>query len=187
MKDKQILEYIRILQREKASEHLHEKVHSMVSLLPEKHSGFYFPLFAFRLGIVAMVLILCIVATSGVIVAAQQSRSGTPLYPVKVLMQRVVPAFIQQKQVQGIVAPTPTPTMQAVTPSPTSSVDEQKKEKKNEHVHNEDGGNRMENPIPTWVHEIRKTLEDHQEHQVDKLHNTSDVNKHELNLLEKEH
>ena len=110
MEDKELLQQLKNIRQMKAPERLHTFVHTQRGLLPSKHTGFYFPLVAFRIGFVVAVLLLVVFATGGIVVAATHSSTGTPLYPVKVLIQKVAPAIVKQQEIQGAIAPTFTPT-----------------------------------------------------------------------------
>lgn len=123
MDEKEIMKQLESLQEIKAPKRLHAQLFQQTAFLPEKHNDFYFPLFAFRIGLAFAVVLLCVLATSGIVVAAAHSQKNTPLYPVKVLIQKVAPNFIEQKGVKGESAPTPRPTN---VPTITQSIQEKK-------------------------------------------------------------
>ncbi len=88
---------------------LHDNLLSMTGRLPDKHRGFYFPLFAFQMALVGIVALVLVGLGSGVVLAARGSNPGTPFYRVRQLIQKVVPQIVQEE-------PSPTPT---ITPLPT--------------------------------------------------------------------
>lgn len=97
MKNNEVIHQLQDLHFVHAPKLLHKKVAGMVDLLPEKHHGFYLPLFAFQSAFVLGVVALIVGLGSGVVVAAKESHPGTPFYSVKQLIQKVAPGIIHQE------------------------------------------------------------------------------------------
>lgn len=110
MIDNEFIQKLQDLQYISAPVSLKKKMRGMVVGLPDKHSGFYFPLFTFRLAVVAAVLLVVLAASTGVLLAAKNSNQTEALYPVKLLIHRVAPKLIGDTEVQKKIVPTPTPS-----------------------------------------------------------------------------
>lgn len=126
MKDKTILEQLQNLGSIKASSNLHKKIAAQASFLQPKYRGFYFPLFAFRTGLVLSIVVVLLLIGSGFVWAAKLSSPGTPLYPVKQAIQTIAPQIIHPEKIPTIVPqtnaiPTTIPT-QMISPTPTTKM-----------------------------------------------------------------
>ena len=117
MTEPEIMQQLQDMQYVHASKELHEQIVSTVGELPDKHTGFYFPLVAFRLALVGVLLLLVVGLGSSVVLAAKGSNPGTPLYPVKQLIKKIAPQIIG---LQEATSPTPPPAFPSITPVPHS-------------------------------------------------------------------
>ena len=109
MKDKTLIEALSQLRSVNAPDHVYDNIEHAMQTLPGKPRGFYFPLVAFQLAVGVVVVLLLVGTGSGIVLAAVGSNPGTPLYPVKKVLQRVAPQVVQHFA-QVIPTATPTPT-----------------------------------------------------------------------------
>lgn len=116
---------LQTLQEIKAPEGLKKRIHGMAADLPPKHRGLYFPLVAFQMAIVAVVLFVLIGLGSGVVVAAKGSHPGSPLYPVRQIIEKVPAPFVRPT-----VTATPTPVRPSATPTVTPNEEKKSNEGK---------------------------------------------------------
>ncbi len=124
MKDKIILEHLQNLGSIKASNSLHKKIATQSAFLQPKYRGFYFPLFAFRTGLILSVLVVLLLAGSGLVWAAKLSNPGTPLYPIKQAIQTIAPQLIHENVIPTIIPQSqniPTSIPQPTNPAPTKT------------------------------------------------------------------
>lgn len=126
MEDKQLIEELNSLHRIKASVSLHQKIYVWADRLPEKHRGFYYPLAAFRMGVTFAVLVILVLTTSGVFVAASHSEKGSILYPVKQVLQQT-PLLPKSTPTPKLITPTPKPP--TVTPEDENNKEINKEKK----------------------------------------------------------
>lgn len=89
MTEKELRTQLEYLQQLKAPKSVHKFVEAKTVNLSEKRGGWYFPLVMFRVGFAIAVLLLFVLATSGVVVAAVQSTPGSMLYPVKQVIRHL--------------------------------------------------------------------------------------------------
>lgn len=112
-----------------ASERLHERIQTMAGDLPISERLPVFPLF-YAARIVLAVLLLFVFLGSGMVLAAYNSNSNSPLFPIKKAIVKAQLNFVKnpvaREQLQKEIAePTPTPMSPTPTekPEPTKEIE----------------------------------------------------------------
>lgn len=107
MNEKYLEKQLKTLQYVRASDGLKDRIHNLTSDLPS-HQKAFFPLVAFQMGVAMAVVLVLLLAGSGVVAAAKYSRPGSFFYPVKKIIN-TLPVHVFKEDDDSSLTPAPIP------------------------------------------------------------------------------
>lgn len=112
---------LQTLQEINAPDSLRKRIHGLTHVLPTNRRGFYFPLFAMQHAVAFAVLLLVVGIGGGFVASVSFAQPQTPLYPVRMAVQQVLPRRVSSPSAVITAKKVPTPLitpidMQKVTP-----------------------------------------------------------------------